>query len=148
MNKKYCMFNDKVFLIDSITNNKIIIRKDNVVVETSLDKVQILPDDFVPNKKKSSVNVNATRELIPNEIMLRHMTKEEAIYELDGFIDKALTCNIGRIRIIHGRHGGILRKAVHEYLASHPFVKEFSLAPYGEGNIGVTIALIGRKRST
>ena len=63
------------------------------------------------------------KENISNEIMLRHKFKDEAIAELDKYIDQALVEKLGRIRIIHGRHGGILRNAVHEYLKNHPYVK-------------------------
>ena len=148
MNKKYCKFNDKIYLVEKITGDEVIFKKDNINVKTSVNNIQLLPDDFVLAKKTSSVKISVNEESTPSEIMLRHMTKDEAIFELDKFIDKAITSKVGRVRIIHGRHGGVLRKAVHEYLSSHPFVKEYYLASFGEGDIGVTIALIGWKKST
>ena len=77
--------------------------------------------------------------------MLRHKFKDEALAELDKYIDQAIVAKLGRVKIIHGRHGGVLREAVHEYLRNHPYVKEFSLANYGEGGIGVTVAILGKK---
>ena len=144
MSDKYCIFNNKIYLIYKITNNEVTLKIDNKVVHTSLNNIDILPDDFIPNKKNSRVNISLNSLNMQNEIMLRHMTKEEAIYTLDKFIDNAITRKLGRIKIIHGRHGGILRKAVHEYLKSHPFVKEYHLATFGEGDIGVTVAILGR----
>ena len=77
--------------------------------------------------------------------MLRHKLKDEAISELDKYIDQAIVAKLGRVRIIHGRHGGVLRDAVHEYLKAHPHVKSFEIAGYGEGGIGVTVAALGKK---
>ena len=73
-----------------------------------------------------------------------HKLKETAISELDKYIDQAIIAKLGRVRIIHGKHGGVLREAVHEYLSSHPYVKEYNIADYTEGGLGVTVAILGK----
>jgi DNA mismatch repair protein MutS2 len=44
-----------------------------------------------------------------------------------------------RVRIVHGKGSGILRKAIHEFLRTHPRVKAFEMAAHAEGGYGVTI---------
>lgn len=81
-------------------------------------------------------------EAFEPEIMLRHQTVSEALANLEKFIDTAICTNNKRIRIIHGKHGGVLRQAVHQYLSTCPLIKEYYLAQSYEGSYGVTIAIL------
>jgi len=73
------------------------------------------------------------------ELDIRGCACDEGIYELDSFIDSAVMSNISSVTVIHGKGTGLLRKAVHQRLRSHPSVKKFRLGVYGEGEDGVTI---------
>ena len=143
---KYCKLNNsnKIYLIEKEIGNDVILINENIKIRTAKDNISLV-DNFVPQKRSIKPNINITSQNVPNEIMLRHKFKDEAIDELDKYIDQALVAKLGRVRIIHGRHGGILRDAVHEYLRTHPYVKEFEIAGYGEGGIGVTVAILGKK---
>ena len=92
------------------------------------------------NNVKISVSSAIKAREISTEISLRHMHVEEALYELDKYINDALIANLTTIRIVHGKGEGILRKAVHEYLKNNPHVKSYRLGNYGEGDLGVTFA--------
>lgn len=146
MKNRYCKLHgsEKIYLIEKCDNNDVILSSGNVKVKTTIDNVTLLPEDFVSPKRNTRSTVNITSENVPNEIMLRHKFKDDAIAELDKYIDQAVVAKLGRIRIIHGRHGGILREAVHEYLKGHPYVKEYYIADYDEGGIGVTVAILGK----
>lgn len=74
------------------------------------------------------------------ELDLRGQTIEEALLELDRFIDNAVLMNLDTLTIIHGKGTGALRNAVQQHLRAHPSVKSFRLGVYGEGENGVTIA--------
>lgn len=74
------------------------------------------------------------------ELDIRGCACDDGVYQLDTFIDQAIMSNISTICIIHGKGTGLLRKAVHQRLKSHPSVKTFRLGVYGEGEDGVTIA--------
>ncbi len=74
------------------------------------------------------------------EIDLRGQASDEALLELDRFIDNALLTDMGSVWIIHGKGTGVLRKAVHGFLRGHKSVKTFRLGVFGEGEDGVTIA--------
>lgn len=124
-----------------ITNTRYIVCINNKVVTVPKDLAQ-KEENYVA-KQTSRSNVTYNLNIDPNfnnEIMLRHKTKEESIYELDKFIDSAIINKVFIVRIIHGKKGGILREAVHEYLRSNPRVESFELAGYFEGQFGVTIA--------
>ena len=147
MENRYCKLqgSNKIYLIEKQIGDEVILLSENVKIRTLKDNIILLEEDFVPQKRSSTSSINITSKNIPNEIMLRHKLKDEAIAELDKYIDQALVAKLGRVRIIHGRHGGVLRDAVHEYLKNHPYVKEFEIAGYGEGGIGVTVAILGKK---
>lgn len=74
--------------------------------------------------------------------MIRHQTVDEALSNLDKFIDNAICNNVKIVKIIHGKNGGILRREVHKYLENSPYVKGHRLGGYYEGSYGVTIAFL------
>ncbi|MBP0981727.1 MAG: Smr/MutS family protein, partial [Oscillospiraceae bacterium] len=67
---------------------------------------------------------------------------EQAIMELNNFIDSAVLSGVQTIRIIHGKGTGVLREAVAQRLKRHKNIASFRLGRYGEGENGVTIAEI------
>ena len=74
------------------------------------------------------------------EIDLRGQTVEEALLEVDFFIDRAVMSHLEQVTIIHGKGTGALRKAIQQHLKGHRNVKSFRLGTFGEGEAGVTIA--------
>ncbi len=122
-----------------INNKTYIVRINNKAVTVLKDLVQKEKDCNFSYKSKVTYNLNTDINFC-NELMLRHKTREEAIYELDKFIDSAIINKVFIVRIIHGKNGGILRDAVHEYLKSNKRVESYNLAGYFEGQFGVTIA--------
>ena len=90
-------------------------------------------------RKVTGMQSRATRE-VSGEIDMRGMASDEAILELDRYIDNALVSGLETIRIIHGKGTGVLRKSVAAHLRSHRAIKSFRLGTFGEGENGVTIA--------
>ena len=74
---------------------------------------------------------------------LRGKRYEEAMQELDAFIDQALLNNMSQVDIIHGIGTGVIRDAVTQYLRRHRHVKSFEYAPQSAGGSGCTIATLG-----
>ena len=132
--------------IIKIYNNKrneysVLLSQNSSVIRIPEDKIEL--SYTKPNyRNKVEVHYALSSDNFENEIMLRHQTVEVALENLDKFISDAICNKAKRVRIIHGRHGGILRKAVHEYLSNSPYIKEFHLADYYEGSYGVTIAYL------
>lgn len=73
------------------------------------------------------------------EINLLGKTVDEAVSELDKYLDDALLSHLHTVRIVHGKGTGALRKGIHEYLRRQKHVKSYRLAEFGEGDAGVTI---------
>ena len=73
------------------------------------------------------------------EINLLGKTVDEAIAELDKYLDDAYIAHLSPVRIVHGKGTGALRKGIHEYLRRQKHIKEYHLAAFGEGDAGVTI---------
>lgn len=76
---------------------------------------------------------------VSTEINLLGKTVDEAIMELDKYLDDAYIAHLPSVRIVHGKGTGALRKGVHNYLKRLKYVKDFHLAEFGEGDAGVTI---------
>ena len=73
------------------------------------------------------------------EINLLGKTVDEAIAELDKYLDDAYLAHMPSVRIVHGKGTGALRKGVHNYLRKVKYVSSFRLGEFGEGDAGVTI---------
>ena len=67
------------------------------------------------------------------------MTVEEALLEVDRFLDNAVLCGLERVTLIHGKGTGALRAGIQQHLKQHKQVNDFRLGVYGEGETGVTI---------
>ena len=76
---------------------------------------------------------------VDGELRIRRLTVDEALFQLDHYLNDAFMAGLPFVRIIHGKGTGTLRRAVHEVLARHPLVKSYHLGDYGEGDYGVTI---------
>ncbi len=76
---------------------------------------------------------------VRTEINLLGKTVDEAISELDKYLDDAYLAHLSSVRIVHGKGTGALRKGVHNYLKRLKYVQDFHLAEFGEGDAGVTI---------
>ena len=73
------------------------------------------------------------------EINLLGRTVDEAVSELDKYLDDAILSHLNTVRVVHGKGTGALRKGIHEFLRRQKHVKSYHLAEYGEGDAGVTI---------
>jgi DNA mismatch repair protein MutS2 len=73
------------------------------------------------------------------EINLLGKTVDEALAQLDKYLDDAYISHISSVRVVHGKGTGALRQAVHQYLKKVSYVKSYHLGEYGEGDAGVTI---------
>ena len=90
-----------------------------------------------PDKARVIRNIPVSRPVL--EINLLGMTVEEALYEVDNFIDKAVMDNLSEIKVIHGVGTGKLKSAISQHLKRNRNVESFRLGKYGEGETGVTI---------
>ncbi|MDY5541215.1 MAG: endonuclease MutS2 [Lachnospiraceae bacterium] len=94
-----------------------------------------------PNLQKTgSGKIKMSKSLsVSPELMLLGKTVDEALAELDKYLDDAYLAHIPQVRIVHGKGTGALRTAVHNYLRRQKHVKSYRLGTFGEGDAGVTI---------
>ena len=88
-------------------------------------------------KGKIKMNNSLT---VATEINLLGKTVDEAVAELDKYLDDASLAHLSSVRIVHGKGTGALRQGIHKYLKRQKHVKSFRLGAFGEGDAGVTIA--------
>ena len=91
-------------------------------------------------KDKRTVKVVSASQDVSLDVDVRGMSSEEAIMEVDSFIDRCVRQGIATVTIIHGKGTGVLRNAIGQHLRKHPSIRSYRLGTYGEGESGVTIA--------
>jgi len=126
---------------------------DEALVQLGILKMKVKLDDLElvraaekdkPKQPKLAASVTRTRDdSVRAELDLRGHNLEEAILEVDRFLNDAFLSNLGVVYIIHGKGTGVLRTGIQEYLRKHRLVKSHRLGNYGEGGSGVTVAELG-----
>ncbi len=75
----------------------------------------------------------------PAEINVIGRTVDDATREVEKFVDRAFLAGLARVRVVHGSGMGILRKALRQYLQTHPHVESITEPPQNEGGAGATV---------
>ena len=108
-----------------------------------------VPRDQLRPAPRVDAAISSTRTVVhgsagnvPLQLDLRGARAEEALAELDRYLNNAAVAGYDRVRVIHGKGTGALRNAVRETLAAHPLVREQSPAPQSEGGDGATIVTL------
>jgi DNA mismatch repair protein MutS2 len=103
-------------------------------LERAEEEIIILPNPIKIEKKK----------YVPMEINIRKLTVDEGLEIVKKYLEDAFLAGLPRVKIIHGRGTGKLRSAIHNYLSSLNYVKEFYLASPVEGGEGATIVILDK----
>ncbi len=88
--------------------------------------------------KVAGVLLGKAREISP-ELDLRGQYVDEALFQVEKYLDDAYLAGLSRVCLIHGKGTGSLRMAIHKQLNGHQRVKSFRLGEHGEGGSGVTV---------
>ena len=127
--------------------------KGNMFVQCGIIRTQTNIKDIIlmedtPVTKPSSQMRSAGSKIkmsksysVSTEINLLGKTVDEALCELDKYLDDAYLAHLPSVRIVHGKGTGALRKAVQGHLKKVKYVESFRLGEHGEGDAGVTIAV-------
>ncbi|QJD87557.1 endonuclease MutS2 [Cohnella herbarum] len=118
------------------------------VVQLGIMKMKVSLSDLEPVRKaaqskqvaQATIVKRSRDENIRTELDLRGMMLDEAIMEVDHFLDEAFLSNLGQVYIIHGKGTGALRTGVQDFLRRHKHVKSYRLGQFGEGGAGVSVA--------
>ena len=104
-------------------------------IDDSKEKSKALADKYV---KSTAVYVSKTKD-VSTEIDVRGQMLEEAVMNVEKFIDDCYLAGISPVSIIHGKGTGVLRSGIQEMLRRHKYVTSYRRGKYGEGEDGVTI---------
>ena len=126
------------------------LKRKQVVVLVGGIKFTVKPDVLFDYKmkeqrKENKPTVKIKREIssdFKTEINVLGLDRNEAIIEVENFIDQAVVHNAVNITIVHGVGMKVLSTAIHAYLKKNKFVKEFRFGRYGEGENGVTVVTL------
>ena len=122
----------------------------NVMVQAGIIKTRVKVETLrlLEQEKESRPAAPAVRRGVESravrktatELDLRGKAADEALMELDSFLDQAIMGGMETVTIIHGKGTGVLRSAVRQHCRRHPSVRTFRPGVYGEGEDGVTVA--------
>lgn len=110
--------------------------------ESDLSKIEESPEKITRRKQKQIASVRSeSTSHVSTQLDLRGLRYEEAMMELDSYLDAALLANYAQVTIVHGKGTGVIRQGVRDVLKKHPQVKSFDYAPASSGGNGATIAV-------
>ena len=125
-------------------NGKLFVQCGIIRSQVSLSDLVLLEEETVKTEKmqrSSSGKLKMSKSYtVSTEINLLGKTVDEALSELDKYLDDAYLAHLPSVRIVHGKGTGALRNAVQGYLRKNKIVKSYRLGEFGEGDAGVTIA--------
>ena len=125
---------------------RIIPESSSVQVQSGILKLIVSLDDVVKIQKKKTGRLKSFASLkssqVRSEVDLRGMTADEAIMELETYLDRAMLNGYHEVYIIHGKGTMVLRKKVHEFLRTCRYITEFKAANQNEGGVGCTVAIL------
>jgi DNA mismatch repair protein MutS2 len=137
---------DWVKLNDSETTGQVMeIARDNLIIAigdlrtvAKRNRVQKVSKKEVPKEiRRSYTNTDSMANFSP-EIDVRGKRGEEALYEIEKYLDKAIMMGFGNLKIIHGKGDGILRKLIREYMKKYKEVDRMEDEHADRGGDGIT----------
>lgn len=130
--------------IKKINARNVDVAVNNIVTTLPSDELYECEVEKPKFAKGSSQNAMTTLndKSVSGEINLLGSRVEEAIVEVDLFLDSCKAAGLTEVRVVHGMGTGALRKGLHIHFSRHPRVKSYRLGRYGEGESGVTIVTL------
>ena len=111
--------------------------------QVNLRDLELIPDVETVNPRTTRTGTGKIKmsksASVSTEINLLGKTVDEALAELDKYLDDAYLSHMPSVRVVHGKGTGALRKAVQNYLRRQKHVASYRLGEFGEGDAGVTI---------
>ena len=115
-------------------------------LKVNLSQLRLIKEKPAANQKPKQTSVRmhtgAMERTVRMECDVRGMTLDEALAEVDIYLDNAILAGMGEVSIIHGKGTGVLRSGITQHLRRHMHVASSRLGAYGEGESGVTIVTL------
>ncbi|MDR1832612.1 MAG: endonuclease MutS2 [Fusobacteriaceae bacterium] len=139
---------DKIF-IESLAQSGVVIKinaaRESAQVQAGILKLEVPLSDIKAlkeEKKKKFIPMARIQTRVRNEIDVRGKMVDEAVYEIENYLDRAVMNSYNEVYIIHGKGTGALREGILKYLKACPYVSEFRIGNQNEGGLGCTVATL------
>ena len=107
-----------------------------------LSQLRLIRQEQPKQKAVVKTNTASMTRTVKMDCDVRGMTLDEALNEVDLYLNQAVMAGMGEVSIIHGKGTGVLRSGIQQHLKRHMLVKEYRLGVFGEGESGVTIVTL------
>lgn len=127
--------------IYAISNNTIKVQIGIIKTNVNLSDIKLIDTNNSNSKLKKGINVKLqnTSKNVSTKIDVMGLNVDEAIFEIDKFLDTAYINHLSPITILHGKGTGKLKSGIHAFLKTNKYVKSYRIGDYHEGQDGVTI---------
>ena len=131
--------------VSSLPNTKgdLVVQMGILRSQVNINDIELIQDATTSTHNKGRTGTGQIRmsksSSVGMEINLLGKTVDEALAELDKYLDDAYLSHMPSVRVVHGKGTGALRKAIHNYLRKQKHVASYRLGEFGEGDAGVTV---------
>lgn len=129
----------KATVLEAPRDGQVFVQAGIIKTRVPVENLRLLGEQRPEKPKGRSVTKSVSAPDASSSLDLRGMNSDEALMEVDAFLDRAARMNLQLVTIIHGKGTGVLRAAVQQHLRRCPQVKKFRLGAFGEGESGVTV---------
>ena len=125
--------------LESVHKNKATVIFRNLKTTIPLEELMGIAETEAPQINQPVLKVEIDQTEFNSELDLRGKSKEEALVELENYLDKAMMRNIFQVRILHGKGTGAIRELVQQTLKKIKGIKKYEFATREQGGDGVTV---------
>ncbi|ANU54815.1 endonuclease MutS2 [Acutalibacter muris] len=129
----------KAVVLEAPRDGQVLVQAGIIKTRVDVKNLRLLEEKQKDRPRGRTVTKNVSAPEAGTSLDLRGMNADEALMEVDGFLDRVGRMGLAQVTIIHGKGTGVLRAAVQKHLRRCPGVKSFRLGAFGEGESGVTI---------
>ncbi len=129
----------RAVVLETPRDGQVLVQAGIIKTRVDVKNLRLLEEKQKDRPRGRTVTKNVSAPEAGTSLDLRGMNADEALMEVDSFLDRVGRMGLAQVTIIHGKGTGVLRAAVQKHLRRCPGVKSFRLGAFGEGESGVTI---------
>ncbi|GAA0483829.1 endonuclease MutS2 [Salinibacillus aidingensis] len=135
--------NQQGSIVEKISEKEYQVQLGMMKVKAKRENLVFIKRPEPPKEEKPTTSVKGRTYHVKTELDLRGKRYEDALQELEKYVDNALLAGYPRVSIIHGKGTGALRKGVQKFAERHPSITDQRLGGMSEGGSGVTVLELG-----
>lgn len=133
-------YNQKGYVLEIGDQNQVTVQAGILKLTVSKDELQLVKETKHETGQTEIGNVIRDKAMkLSGSLDMRGMKVDEALMEMEKYLDDAYLVGLKQVSLIHGKGTGALRAAVHRELKKYPRVKSFRLGEIAEGGDGITV---------